>query len=330
MKYVRSLLDYFVSGVLKSVQKLGDKNIPVYARFVEPNVLEIEGQKIIAEAVVIAAGSSPVVPEPWWDFGDRVITTDDIFEAETLADDMAVIGGGVNGLELGQALSRMGIIIEMTEGGENIGGISDPTVNRYAVETLREEFNLFLGQAAGLSLKEDRLVLGRDGDSQEFAQTLIAVGRSPNISRLGLEKIGVSLDEKRMPEVDSSTLRIQDTPIFLAGDVNGYRPFLHEVADEGRVAGYNAIQVENRCFKRRTPPTVAFTKPQIVMAGKRYREIEQSPHVAGEENFESLGRARILDENRGILRVYAEPRRGKLLGAEMMALEGEYLGHLLA
>jgi dihydrolipoamide dehydrogenase len=330
LNYVRSLRDYFVSGVLKSIEKLGDQNIPGYARFVEPNVLQVEGQKIIAEAVVIAAGSSPVVPEPWRAYGDRVITTDDIFEEETLDDDMAVIGGGVIGLELGQALSRMGIKVEMAEGSENIGGLTDPAVNRYAVETLREEFNLSLGLPAELSLKGDQLELCRNGDRQKFDRALIAVGRRPNLSGLGLDKIGIPLDEKGMPEVDYSTMQVQDTPIFIAGDVNGYRPFLHEVADEGRIAGYNAVRNENRCFKRRTPLTIAFTGPQIVIAGKRYREIESAPHIIGEANFESQGRARIMDENRGILRIYAEPRRGKLLGAEMMAPDGEFIGHLLA
>jgi len=330
LKYVRSLRDYFVSGVLKSIEKLGDKNIPGYARFVEPNVLEVEGQKIIAEAVVIATGSSPVVPGPWRDYGDRVITTDDIFEEGTLNDDIAVIGAGVIGLELGQALSRMEIKIEMVEGSENIGGISDPAVNRYAIEALREEFNLYLGQPAELSLNGNQLELTRAGKKQVFAQALIAVGRSPNIPGLELEKIGIPLDDKGMPEVDFSTMQIKDAPIFMAGDVNGYRPFLHEVADEGRIAGYNAVREENRCFKRRTPLTIVFTAPQIVMAGKQYREIKEDPHIIGEASFESQGRARIMDENRGILRIYAEPRRGKLLGAEMMAPEGEYIGHLLA
>ena len=330
MKYVRSLRDLFVSGVLKSIEKLGDKNIPGYARFIEPNVLEVEGQKIIAEAVVIATGSSPVVPKPWCDYGHRVITTDDFFEAETLDDDMAVIGGGVIGLEIGQALSRMEIRVEMVEGRENIGGLTDPVVNRYAIEAIREEFNLYLGQPAELSLQGDKVELIRAGEKLRFSRALIAVGRSPNISGLGLETIGVSLDDRGRPEVDSGTLQIKGLPIFIAGDVYGYRPILHEAADEGRIAGYNAVRAENRCFKRRTPLTIAFSGPQVVMVGKQYREIQEVPHIIGEARFENQGRAIMMDENRGILRIYAEPRHGKLLGAEMMVPGGEYIGHLLA
>ncbi len=330
LKYVRSLRDLFVSGVLKSIEKLGDKNIPGYARFIEPNVLEVEGQKIIAEAVVIATGASPVVPKPWQDYGDRVITTDDLFEMETLDDDIAVIGGGVIGLEMGQALSRMEIKVEMVEGRENIGGLTDPVVNRYAVEAIREELNLYLGQPAELSLQGDKVKLIRSEGKAGFSRALIAVGRSPNISGLGLETIGVALDDRGRPEVDYNTLQIIDQPIFIAGDVNGYRPILHEAADEGRIAGYNAVRAGNRCFKRRTPLTIAFTAPQIVMVGKQYREIQEVPHIIGESRFNKQGRAMMMDENRGILRIYAEPRHGKLLGAEMMVPGGEYIGHLLA
>ncbi|MDA3837956.1 MAG: FAD-dependent oxidoreductase, partial [Candidatus Delongbacteria bacterium] len=94
MKYVRSLRDHFVSGVLKSVDKLGDKNIEGFARFVEPNVLDVDGIKVIADTIIIANGSSPIIPNSWQDYGDKIITTDDIFEQEFLPDDMAVIGAG--------------------------------------------------------------------------------------------------------------------------------------------------------------------------------------------------------------------------------------------
>jgi len=330
LRYVRSLRDYFVGGVIKSVEKLGDKNIKGFARFVAPNVLDVEGQKIIADAVVIATGSSPVVPKPWREYGEKLITTDDIFEEVTIADEMAVIGAGVIGLELGQAMSRMDVNVTMVEGTESIGGLTDPVINRYAIDAIKEEFNLYLGHPAELSRNGSQLELSCDGKKRGIKKALIAIGRSPNIQSLELEKIGIGLNEKGMPEVDSSTLRIKDTPIFMAGDVNGFRPLLHEAADEGRIAGYNAVRSNTRCFRRRVSLAIAFTEPQIAIAGSRYREIEKVPHIIGEATFDGQGRARIMGKNKGILRIYAEPGGGKLLGAEMMAPEGEYIGHLLA
>ena len=78
MKHVRSLRDYFTGTVIESVEKLGEKNLKGYARFIEPNVLDVEGTKVVADAIVIASGSSPIVPELWRDYGDKIMTTDDI------------------------------------------------------------------------------------------------------------------------------------------------------------------------------------------------------------------------------------------------------------
>lgn len=330
IRYVRSLRDYFVNGVLKSIAELGDKNITGYARFIEPNVLDVEGKKIIAEAIVIATGSSPVIPKPWQEYRDMLITTDDFFEQEDLPDNIAVIGAGAIGLELGEAMSRMEINTTLVEGLEYIGGLTDPVVNQYAVKTIGEELNLSLGHNAELSRNGTNLDISYSGKRSSFEKALVAIGRRPNIHNLGLENTGVILSEKGMPQVDYNSLQIEDKPIFMAGDVNGYRPILHEAADEGRIAGYNAVRLTNHCYKRRTPLTIAFTEPQIVTAGKRYREIKNIDHIIGEASFERQGRSRIMDKNKGILRIYAEPSRGMILGAEMMAPEGEYIGHLLA
>jgi dihydrolipoamide dehydrogenase len=158
----------------------------------------------------------------------------------------------------------------------------------------------------------------------------VAIGRKPNIRGVELEKVGVPLNEKGLPEVDPNTLKIHNIPVFVAGDANGYRAILHEASDEGRIAGYNAVRPDLRCFKRRTPLAITFMAPNIVIAGKHYREIEKEPHLIGETTFENQGRSRIKHKNRGIIRIYAEPGCGRLLGAEMIAPEGEYIGHLLA
>ncbi|MBF0233605.1 MAG: hypothetical protein HQK65_11280 [Desulfamplus sp.] len=93
---------------------------------------------------------------------------------------------------------------------------------------------------------------------------------------------------------------------------------------------WNAVRTDLQCFKRRTPLLIAFTDPHIVIVGQRFQDISKNPHIIGETTFDNQGRSRIMHKNKGILRIYAEPQCGKLLGAEMMAPEGEYIGHLLA
>ena len=111
MEHVQDLRDTFVDRVLgNSTDNMpADLFIQDYARFLEPTLLEVAGQHIRAERVVIATGSRPLVPQAWQVFGERVLTTDDIFELEDLPASVAVIGLGTIGLELGQSLHRMGV-----------------------------------------------------------------------------------------------------------------------------------------------------------------------------------------------------------------------------
>ena len=107
MEYVRDLRDTFVDRVLSNSSDDFPEGLLIeqYAHFVEPNLLETDdGQRIRAGAIVIATGSHPIVPEAWAEFTDDIITTDNFFEQETLPSSCAVIGLGVIGLELGQAM----------------------------------------------------------------------------------------------------------------------------------------------------------------------------------------------------------------------------------
>jgi len=108
MEYVRDMRDTFVDRVISnSTDRLPEENfIEGYARFLDPHTLEVDGQRIRAEKIIIATGSTPIIPEPWRVFGDRIVTTDSLFELEDLPESMAVIGLGVIGLEIGQSLAR--------------------------------------------------------------------------------------------------------------------------------------------------------------------------------------------------------------------------------
>src|SRR5690606_12245870 len=115
------------------------------------------------------------------------------------------------------------------------------------------EFTIHLGVDVGIAEAGDGIEI-RWGESQTVVdQVLVAVGRRPNVQDLGLETLGVELDDKGMPEVDPHTMRIGDTPVLLAGDANGLRPILHEAADAGHIAGLNAMSDTPVRLTRRTP-----------------------------------------------------------------------------
>jgi len=332
LEHVQELRDTFVDRVLgNSTDDLPpDLFIQDYARLLEPTLIEVGGQRIRAGAVVIATGSKPLVPEPWRRFGDRVITTDDIFELEDLPSSMAVIGLGTIGLELGQSLSRLGVAITGFDQMQTIAGAQDPEVARCAIEIIGGEFPLHLGQKAEIEQEPDgRLRVSAGDQSVVVDKVLCSIGRVPNIQGLGLESLGVSLDARGLPQVDRHSMQVGDLPVFLAGDVTNFRPILHEAGYEGKIAGYNAAHGEGARFRRPTPLFINFCDPNICAVGARWNDLDRETTALGQIRFAPVGRALIMGKNKGVLRVYGDKATGRLLGAEMIGPKGENLAHLL-
>ncbi len=335
MEYVRELRDTFVDRVLSnSTDHLDEETfIQQYAHFVEPGLLELEdGSRIRAERVVIATGSTPVVPEAWKAFGDRIITSDELFELETLPASMAVVGLGVIGLELGQAIARLGVEVTGFDLGERIGGATDPKVVEAALEVIGKELPMHLGRPVEVTEAEDGRLRVSNGETTVTVDKVFAsLGRRPNLDRLGLENLGIELDARGLPPYDPNTMQIGDLPLFIAGDVDGDRPILHEAGDEGKIAGYNAAHwPEVRAFRRKVPLAITFCDPNIVRVGRCFDELDPQTTAIGEMKVAPVGRALIMGRNRGTIRVYADKASGEFLGAEMCAPRGEHLGHLLA
>jgi len=332
MEHVRDLRDNFVDRVLSnSTDNMSDEVfVEGYARFVDPHTLEVDGKRFRAEKIIIATGSRPVVPGPWKAFGDRIITTDDVFELEILPESIAVIGLGVIGLEIGQSMARLGTDVTGFDMLDTIGGLDDPEVAQLAIQTLGKEFPIHLGQAAEITEEGDKLRVTAGEHSVLVDKVLASLGRRPNLDNLAIENAGIPMDERGIPLYNRNTMQIGDSHIFIAGDVDGERQLLHEAGDEGRIAGHNATSDSIDAFKRKTPLAINFCDPNICHVGSRWSELDPETTAVGEIKFNPVGRAMIMGKNTGILRVYADKQSGRLLGSEMFCTKGENLAHLLA
>lgn len=331
LEHVQDLRDIFVDKVLStSTDEIGDKFIAEYAQFIEPGLLQVGDRRIRARRIVIASGSTPIVPAPWKDFADSVLTTDEIFELEDLPESLAVIGLGVIGLELGQAFHRLGVSVTGIDQLETIGHLDDPEINKTATQLLGKEMPLWLGHPANIEkLADGKLRVSAGEKSVDVEKVLVCIGRRPNLASVGIEKAGVTLNAQGAPDYNRNTLQIEDKPLFIAGDVNSDRPVLHEAADEGRIAGINAVADTPIAFRRKTPLFITFSDPNLVLVGKTWSELDPDNTLVGSVALGMLGRALIMGRNKGQLRLYADSVSGKLLGASMIAPHGEHLGHLL-
>jgi dihydrolipoamide dehydrogenase len=327
---VRKVRDGFVSETRELTDDLGDRAISGRARLRGPHEVEVDGRVLEARSIVLATGSRPAVPADWRAFADRLLTTDSLFEQSALPARLAVVGLGPVGLEMAQALARLGVQVTGFHGGRTIAGLSAGPVNDTALDTLRHELNLHLGHEARLTAEGAGLRVTAGSASVVVDRVLVAMGRKPCVQGLGLETLGVPLDEKGLPKVDRATLQVAGLPIFLAGDANAEVPLQHEAADDGHIAGHNAVSISVRRFVRRTPLSIVFSDPNLALVGQREGARDPGGVLVGEARFTEQGRARMMLRNAGLLRIFADRKDGALVGAELFAPEGEHLAHWLA
>lgn len=332
MAHVRRLRDAFVGAVLEDMRAWEAHVVRARARLVGPDTLKVGDETLRAKAIVIATGSRPIVPAAWRSLSRHLLDTDRFFEEETIADRMAVIGAGAIGTELGLALARLGVEVTVATTSKAVGGLSSPALQEAAAKLLSRDMKIQFGDASLDTGRKRAMRLTVAGGSWEVDAALIAVGRKPNLAGLGLEDIGVRLDEKGLPVVDETTMRIDGTSIYIAGDASGGRAIFHEAVDEGRIAGYNAARADDHCFRRSPRLAITFTDPNIGIVGRGWQGLvdQGADFVTGEASFVRQGRAIVMRETDGRIEVYADRKSGRLLGAEMIAPRAEHLAHLLA
>ncbi|MBX9799184.1 MAG: dihydrolipoyl dehydrogenase [Burkholderiaceae bacterium] len=339
MQRVRSERDRFVGFVVESVESIGPaERLHGYARFISPGCLQVgDDIQVMAERVVIATGSTPQIPPELRGLGSRVITSDDIFERDDLPESVAVVGAGVIGLELGQALQRLGVRVALFGRSGRVAQLDDAAINQSAIDGIGEDLDLRLNTSVVSARVAGEQVefVSRDQDGKErtehFQYVLAAAGRTPNVQKIGLENTGLQLNPQGIPLFDSLTMQCGNSAIFIAGDADNDRPLLHEAADEGRIAGDNAVRFpEVVAGLRRTRLMIAFTDPQIAVVGQTSSDLKPRQFEVGQVSFSNQGRSRVMRQNRGLLKVYGERGTHRFLGAEMVGPRAEHIGHLLA
>ncbi|HEX6142504.1 MAG TPA: dihydrolipoyl dehydrogenase, partial [Geminicoccaceae bacterium] len=341
MARLRQHRDRFVGHVVEAVEAFPeDRRVRGFARFIAPHRLAVgeAGDEIEAHRVVIATGSEPMIPGDLEGAGSRLLTSDDLFEIDDLPQSVAVFGAGVVGLELAQALHRLGVRVRLFGLGGLVGPLSDPAVVSYACRCLAGAYP-FDADAEVRQVREHdsavevTFVEGGRERVERFDRLLAATGRKPLIQGLDLENAGLELGDQGMPVFDRSTMQCGDSHVFIAGDADAALPVLHEAADDGRIAGDNAARFPDvRVHRRRAPLTILFSRPEIALVGDGCEALgeREVDFAIGEVSFEDQGRATVTNHATGLLRVYGEQRSGKFLGAEMIAPDGEHLAHLLA
>lgn len=359
MMRVQAERDRFTHSVKKQVDNWSTNDkISGRASINAAGLIEVNDERIKADKIIIATGSTPFVPDGWTEkLGSRLLTSDTVFELTSLPDSMAVIGAGAIGLELAQAFSRLGVAVTLFNQSNQLAGLEDEVINDKAIACLRSELTMHLNskvEKVGSRHKSDANQLGEDekdtSDSIAFINytdsngqayewhgdyVLVATGRRNTIDQLGIKNLGVTLDDKNRPQdLDINTGKIDDLNVYVIGDANAHIPLLHVASDEGFSAGSSVCTGNRDAYIRppAIPLSIVFCEPQIINVGMSQTKIEASDrdYVIGKASFDTQGRSRIMGVNCGLLHVYGCKQTNKILGASMVGPDAEYVAHMLA
>ena len=326
MARVRQERDAFAAGTRGQIAKLPEGvALRGRAKFIDATTLELEdGDRVHARAVVIATGAHPSIPDGFSAIHDLILTNEILFDLALLPESLAVVGAGPLGLELAQAMARLGVQVSVFDEKPTLGGVDDAELASCMQDVFKDEFDLHLGVALRADTRDGRALLRWAAGEKLFDRVLLAVGRPPNLAKLNLRATGLELDERGVPRFDCETMQCGKSAIFIAGDANADRAVLHEAMVEGSTAGFNAAMFPHATQRRRSVPfSIMFTDPPLALIGQR-------SGVCGKTDYRDQGRAKVEARARGLVKLYASEQGAVLTGAALFCPGADHLGHLLA
>ena len=296
-----------------------------HARFRGPDRLEVEGREVRARRFVIATGSAPWAPPIDGLDQTSVLTSTTAMELSELPESLVVIGGNYIGLELGQVFANLGSKVTIVEALDRIAPLEEPEISETMTRILVEQGIEVITSASVKAVEAGppRTVVA-DTVSGELrltgAEILVATGRRPVLDGLDLEKADIELDDRGGLVLDE-TLRTTNPNVLAAGDVTGAPQFVYVAAAQGTLAAGNAIADAKGTLDYTALPRITFTAPNIAAVGLTDEQAQAAGYVCECRVVElrHVPRARVNLDTRGLFKIVADRRSGKVLGVHALA-----------
>ncbi len=289
-----------------------------------------EFTKLSAGDILIATGSQPAPLKGVQLDGDRIGTSTEALSYEQVPEHLVVIGAGYIGLELGSVWSRLGAKVTVLEYLDRILPGMDSEIAQDALKLFKRqglEFRLGTRVTAARADGKSCIVEAADSEPIHCDRVLLAVGRVPNTENLGLDTVGVQLNERGFVRIDENFKTTADN-VYAIGDVVGGAMLAHKAEDEG-VACAEIIAGGHGHVNYNAIPGVVYTNPEIASVGKSEDELKQSgvDYRRGVFFFRGNGRARALNQVDGKVKVLADAKTDRVLGVHII---GPRAGDLIA
>jgi dihydrolipoamide dehydrogenase len=286
------------------------------------------------EQAILATGSRSSEIAMFPTDGDRIWNSKKALDLETVPTTLLVVGGGYIGLELGSVYAALGSQVTVVEMMPHLLAGADRDLVRFLTKTLTDRFKAILlnTTVAAANVQKNGVKITFKGQDEKphtqlFQRVLVAVGRRPNTSGLGLEQAGVSLDENGFVQTDNQC-RTTAATVFAIGDVAGQPMLAHKAAYEARIAVEN-IAGKNVIADPAAIPAVVFTDPEIAWTGLTEGAAKAKGITVAVTRFPwaASGRAVTLGRSDGLTKLIIDPDTERLLGAGIV---GPGAGELIA
>ncbi|SHO47764.1 dihydrolipoyl dehydrogenase [Desulfopila aestuarii] len=327
------VIDNMAGGLVHLCQQRGIQLIRGISHFENATTLRLEDSELSRlkfKNAIIATGSTPITFP-----GTRSTTSSRIMrsaEALSLADvphNLLIVGGGYVGLELGTVYAALGSNVQLAELQERLLPAVDPDLVAPLHRSLTELFEQIHLATAIKRMEETadhvQVTLATPNGEQEqrFDKVLVAMGRTPATTNLGLANTQVEMNDKGFIVVDEQQ-RTAEPNIFAVGDVVGGMMLAHTATREGRIAA-EVIAGQSSTFDARAIPAVIYTDPQIAWCGLTEQQaVKENIHITVlKYPWKYSGRANTMGATDGLTKILADPESGRILGIGITGRETE-------
>ena len=291
--------------------------------------IDVDGTEYKAKNIVIATGSE-VSTLPGIEIDeDRIVSSTGALELSEVPKKMAVIGGGYIGLELGTVWRRLGAEVTVIEYLDRIMAGMDAEISKEMLKILKKEGLTFKLGTKVTEVKANKKSVSlkmepADGGEEESLNVdvvLVSVGRKPNTAGLGLDDVGVELDDKGRIKTDSHFKTSVDG-IYAIGDVIAGPMLAHKAEEEGSILA-EILDGQSGHIDYNLVPGVVYTHPEVANVGKTEEQLKDEgvEYNVGKFPFMANGRARAMNMTEGFVKILADAKTDRVLGAHIIGPE---------
>ena len=333
----RALVDEFAEYRVEQLNSPRFTLIKGRARFESPHSVYVGTKKISGRCFVIAVGSVvKQIPVPGLE-ETAYLSSDDILELRELPGSVIVLGGGAVATELGQFLCRMGARTTLIQRNRQLISACDPDMvlpveTRFREEGMRVYTDTRLQRFSRTKNRITAHFLHR-GEPRTASADIVfnAMGRTPDLADLALERAGVELENARI--VANDAMQTSAEHIFAAGDCVGPYEIVHIAVLQGEISGHNAVAGKpEKTIDYRLRTSVVFTDPQVASVGPTERECRAAgiAYLSAEYPFSDHGKSMVMGETHGAAKILCRPESGELIAGHITGPDASELIHELA